>query len=900
MKIVFGWHLDGPTCPEAPDGSAFSIDAAVAGPMELLNLIETRLGLNGPGTPPAVRIAQYLARLRAIDHGGRFFSRSLAADGWATARLVLGWRDELVAAGWSPGSTSWQSARLAGMAQAEAQQDQPLAAGLPDRARSVIARIQGAGPVEDLTLVDDHAQLPFIWRRLIEALADAGANVVRAAPPRRGRDNDLARVQALLSDGDSSPLTGDRSFAVVRCDNELVAADIAAEWLAALPAANQDVAIIRQGDGTILDAACRRLGLPRPGGSTRSPFRGALQSLPLAFETAWQPLDAARVLELLVMRGSPVPYRVGRHFADVLRLSPGTGGADWQAAWRKATEQFRADHADDGMDGAELDRYVRKSLADWREWLEPDRFHREAGMAAKAADAICRKVQRWAQRRASTRGDAVYRQTMIAAGALADALAASGIDLISKPQLDRMIDAVVAEGMTRPQTIAESASWTTVDEPAQIWHRVPAVLWWGFSGPGTVPARSPWTDAERAELAAADVGLVPPGTAIARDLDAQRRALLGATQRILLITPALTAAETTVPHPLWHEISRLDGLGTAITDGRSLRHAGNAALCGRDWDLAPVAYRALPGPIRDWSVARQLIGARDRESATSLESLLGCPLNWVLQYHARLRMSGLLDMADGNQLKGNVAHEVLARFLDGPLPDDQAAIRRNVAALLDEMLPEIGSPLLLPGRLRDRDDLRRNTIESAVALAEILQGSGLSVAATERRLACALDNRSELVGAIDLELATADGKPAVVDLKWSNRDRYRRAEIEEARPVQLATYARLLNGDRPGAFPPGGYFMIKQHRLLAVDADPFPPQLHVEGSDLASVWRAVVEVRERVLRELESGRVVARGVELEDAGAREEASESAEAPIDVAPPCGFCSYGRLCGVRALS
>ena len=581
MKIVFGWHLDGQTFPEIPDGGACAVDAAVAGPLEFLDLLETRLGLNSPSVAPALRIAQYLSRLRALDDGERFYSRSLAADGWATARLLLGWRDELVAAGWSPGSTSWQSPRLASFAKVETEQDTLLAPGPADRVRSIAACLADASPVDELTLVDDVRPLPLVWRRLIAALGHAGAKIDCATLEPGAQDDDLALVQALLATGKRARLTGDQSFAFVECDNELVAADIAAEWLTASPDTNNDLAIVRQGDGTILDAACRRLGLPRPGGSWRSPYRGALQSLPLAFETAWQPLDAARLLEMLVMPGSPVPHQVGRCFAEVLRAYPGSGGTDWQAAWPRAIERWREKLHTDGLDEAEIDKAIGKSMAEWRGWLEPDRFSRTAGIPARDADAICRKVQLWAQRRAAASADTVYRQTSSTAGALANTIAASGIDPIPKPQLDRMIDAVIADGVARPGTVAESASWTTVDGPEQIWRHVPAVLWWGFSDPEASAPRPPWNDAEKAELVAAGTDLLSPGDSIARDLGAQRRAILGATRRILLVKPKLTAAEPAAAHPLWHEIATMHGLEKVIVDGRSLRRRPRISLCAR-------------------------------------------------------------------------------------------------------------------------------------------------------------------------------------------------------------------------------------------------------------------------------------------------------------------------------
>ena len=314
-----------------------------------------------------------MARLGAIDDGDRFFSGSFDADAWATARLLLSWRDELTSAGWSPGTRSWRIERLAVLARGDDVEAPALAPWLPDRARSILDHVRGANPIDRLTLVDDPERLPFVWRRLIDALADSGTDVARAAAEPGLTSGDLAAVQGLILQGKPGTLQGDATISVVRYDNALATGEIAAEWLAASREANADVVIVRQGNGTILDAACHRLGLPKPGGTERSPFRGALQSLPLAFETAWQPLDAERVLELLAMHGSPIPYRIGRHFADVLRDFPGTGGARWRDAWDAAVDRLRRDLADDGLDTVQLTKQIRKSVTEWKEWLELER-----------------------------------------------------------------------------------------------------------------------------------------------------------------------------------------------------------------------------------------------------------------------------------------------------------------------------------------------------------------------------------------------------------------------------------------------------------------------------------------------------------------------------------------------
>ena len=897
MQVVFGWELDGPTFPETPDGTEFALDGVVVGPLGLLDILETRLGLNGPGTPAAVRIAQYLARLRFVDDGNQFYSGSRSADEWSTARLVLSWRDELVSNGWSPKAASWQSPRIDTLARVEAVKDLPLEPGMPDRVRSVTAKVKDGGMVQKLTLVDALEGLPLVWRELFDALAKAGTEIARADVQRRAANNDLARVQAVLTGEPSEPLSGDGSFCVVQTHDELVAANIAAEWLAAAPSENDDLVIVRQGDSTVFDAECRRLGLPRPGGSEKSPFRGALQVLPLAFETAWEPLDAARLLELLVIRGSPIPYRSGRYFADVLRDYPGSGGRRWADAWERAEEGLRNDLSlSDGTDTG-IARRIDASLGEWRQWLEPRRFDRDTGIETNAADEVCRRVQRWALRRAAGTEDSAYRQAANAAAALADTIAASALETIPKSQLDRMIDAVVAEGISRPGTTGEAATWTVVDYPSQVWDRCHSVLWWGFSDPGQLLMRSPWSEAEQSELSAAGSAMVPAEDLLSLRLAAQRRALLNAGDRVLLAMPAVSAGAAHPTHPIWHELAKLEERNRAIVDGRRLRQAERILLAERQWQPHPVDTRTIPGSRRDWTVCGDLIGPRKTESATSLESLLGCPMKWVLEHHIGIRESVLLDMADDNRLKGNIAHDVLAHFFASAIPENEQGVRIAVETLLDSMLSEIGSLLLLPGRLRDREEVRRTTIESAVSLFHLLQENGLTVTATERRIESPLDDQTTLAGVVDLEVATSKGQPAIVDLKWSNSDRYRRAEIAEARPIQLATYARLINGDQETGLPPAAYFMMKQRRLLAVDVEPFPARFRVGGSDLNTIWQAIVITRQRLLDDLGQGRVVATGIPT-NATVGEEPAE-VDTTITVEPPCRFCSYGRLCGWRAV-
>ncbi|KAB1068576.1 hypothetical protein [Methylobacterium planeticum] len=148
MHIVFATAADGRAYPEHPGGEAGCVDGAVVGPTGLLDILATRLGLGGPQVPPVVRIATWQRKLEAAAREtARFWTASLASDGWATARQLLSWRDALIEAGWSPTLLVAPPERLADLEAAE-QAGPALPGGRADLLREVIAAVEGGAPVD--------------------------------------------------------------------------------------------------------------------------------------------------------------------------------------------------------------------------------------------------------------------------------------------------------------------------------------------------------------------------------------------------------------------------------------------------------------------------------------------------------------------------------------------------------------------------------------------------------------------------------------------------------------------------------------------------------------------------------------------------------------------------------
>lgn len=902
MRIQFGWHLDGARWPETLDGGTCGLGDAVVGPEGLVGLLESCLGLGGPDAPQVLRVAQFLARLRAVDDGARFFSASLAADGWAVAALILGWRDALVEAGWT-GEIANGGERLSTLAAAERTAG-ALAPGRADRLRALLDELAAlpALPITELRLATPEGLLPPGWRLLLERLAAAG---VRILPCKDGGkegdalgDGDLAALGRRLAGDRSAAAGGDGRVTVLEADDEWMAAEVVAGWLAARPDLNHQVVIVRGQRTTLLDEACRRLGLPRAGGAGRSPWRGAAQVLPLAFAALWEPLDAHRLMELLTLPQSPIPSGVAEVFADALVEAPGIGGPVWQEAWRTARDRRRSRLEARGLSGKELERRLAAEEREWRGWLESARFPETEGVPVPTAVALCGRVAAWARGRAAPRSgkrdgsrdemlDAVADQ----AETMAAVIAACGMPRLSRPQLDRMLDMVVANGVAMPAGGAEAAAWATVDDPGQLWGPAGTVLWWGFVDPAAAHPAIPWSNAERLALAGAGCLPEPADARLAREAWAWRLPLLNAVDRLILVKPRRIAGEVTADHPLRHEIEPALARCPPLSASTALT-AGRLTFAGRTLVRTELEPGGPPLPRARWRVSAGAVAVPDRLSATSLERLLGCPLAWVLHHVAGIRPGVLRAIPDGARLLGSLAHAVLAELLtERPDWTPEAAAAR-AAALFDRLLPALAAPLLRPGLGLEMERARAGVAEAACRLVALIAEAGLRVRGCEVPVEADLDGVT-LEGRIDLLLETAAGTPVVLDLKWSGRDKHRRQEIAEGRAVQLAVYGRLVGGEA-GPAVPAGYMMLAQQRLLACAPAPFPPHLHVPGSDLPAVWRAAWSGRSAALERLADGDIRAAGIP-EDGG-----PGSAEpAGLTLEPPCKFCGYGRLCGVGSV-
>lgn len=895
LRIVFGEHLDGGAWPPVPDGTALGM--AVVGPLGLLSLVETFTGLGGPTVPAVHRIAIMRHRLARLGARPSFWKDSFEVDPWAVAREVLSWRDELIDAGWTARSIADPPPRLADLASLEALDEPMLPAGVADRLL-VAANAIGAGldhPVSEIVVVDDRATMRPGIVRLLDQMEAHGVTVLyrpagTGACTRNG--SDLARVQAWLSAGRAEALTGDGTFVLLRGLSEAMEAEAVADWLQAEPKDTATVVILGQATG-MLDAAMKRRGLPQFAQLPSSPLRGAIQVLSLAFAIRWRPFDPSPMLDLLSLPQAPVPAAVGRGLARALTEAPGRDGPIWTEAIEQARKARRERFEGEGLVGAELGRRVDRDEQRWLPWLSGDLFDSSPGIPAAAAREICARVAAWSARIAP-----VAQGPVVAVGGLATTLSQviqeAGLDPLPRVQLERMIDAVVAEGVDADDVEAQAAEWSHVSHPGQVWDSADSIIWWGFGAQGASHATARWTTQELEILRS--VGCLPMNRAIAqvREAAGWRRALLNARDRVLLVVPPGTE-DGEQAHPLLHELQPLLSMADP-SDGTMVRSeellaSESVLLAGRPLPRKRVIGRSLPQPRREWTTAPGIIGPRPVDSASSIRQLLGCPFAWSLQYPGRLRPSRRSEVPSGETLLGLLAHALAAEIFEPGTPPSPAMARQRAEQRLPVLIAERAAPLRLPGAAADHARALARLPAAMEVLALRLTELNAAVIGTEviRRVEDALVPGVVLEGRMDM-LIEVDGAPAVIDMKWSRTERYRRDEILAGQAVQLAAYGRVV-GTR-AAPAPGAYFMLSQARLLPAGDNLFGLAPGKGAPPLADVWQNARESWQARLKWLGQGKVAALATELSQSASEDP---SFAIPLPLEPPCRFCDKSRLCG-----
>lgn len=797
LTITLGLHLDGQRAIQP----ANRLGEIAVGPLGLLNILETQLGLLARHPSQAERIAQYRNSLAMADAPTRFYHASLATDALGTAATLLGWRDLWYLHGWDGALPETAGDRLADLAAVETSARLHVAPGVGERFARILAALpMRPAAIAGLRLLDPVDAFP---KRLQSIFAHL-PTVVEGASQMPGAGF-LGELQANLSLAANGHKPGkllwrdDGSVIVAQGETRL----LAGAWLASAIGADRQTLLVAGADGAHFDAGMASAGQARLGLKETSAFRPALQLLPLALEILWAPLDCHVLLQFLTHSVCPVPGWARRRLAEKIADQPGLGGTSWARTLDDVDLHY-------GPADASV---VRRKI---RLWVEHPRFPPRPGAPVAV---VIERVEQLGQFFRARLGDddiaarassaAAFAQCRACAASLAS-LQSQGVDAISPRQLQKLVAQATGAGMDNPLLAAEAGAGLAITHPGAALEPVERVFWWQLAMPA-LPSAYPFSSAEIASLAAAGVMLHSSEARLAQAAREWLRPILAARRQLTLVLPP-AGREV---HPVWQMLQ-------AVVDQPLIRPLENILTEQSSAATRPVVHAALPAPKRWWQLPPEItVAMREQESFSSLELMLFNPYHWLLRYAAALRPSRMVSIGDTFRILGSLAHglvELLYQHADAlRMSDAQFATWFDGA--FARIVSEEGALLLMDGRGTDLEGFRYRLRQAVQTLRQQVAGAGVVEVVSEMELSGAFAG-GRLAGYADLVMRKADGSHVVTDMKWSGAKKFPE-KLKQNRHLQLVIYAELLR-QRQGAWPAVAYYILDQARFFAPDERAFP------------------------------------------------------------------------------
>lgn len=849
--------------------------------------------------PSARRVAAYLQCLEFA--GGATYQTSLDSDRWSTAQQLLMLRDDLLLQGWE-GKTDERLPRLVNDLARVEREAAVIPPGLADRIDAILDSLDAGQllPPHLCFLDEPLSSWPLKWQSLLQRLDEV--QVASHAEPSAEKQTALGKLQRSLAGRHEPVLSRDQSLAYMRSESRVGAAQALASMLASDLLAMEGTVICCEDEAMarLFDGALAAANLPTAGVVAHTRFHPVSQVLALSLALCREPVDPAIALDFLTLPVNPLPRRVAARLARALMDQPGFGSE----AWQRAVDEIAA-NANDG---------VAEKIG---QWFPGERIPAGQPMPARLVAERAGQVAQWAIGRASKLHEqhqsdesgpdlaAALRSTANEASLLAELAGALGTNLTG-PQLQRIVDAVAGPGLPATAQLAGAGGPTWVRSLAEIRQGYRHLVWVGLGSAHRIQPKWPRSDLKMFEEAG--VAIDDGAAELGARRQAEQRGLNRISERALLLE--LPTDDESPPHPL--AITVRHGLASGEGGYPRPLSVDRHLAAGQPDKLAPwrvdVEDRQVLSPLRPrslWQVDARFLPERDRNSASELESRLGCPIQWVFNYGARLRPGPIANLPDDFLLKGNFCHFLLTRTFgnDDEVPEEDEAVGR-IEAAFDERVGLEAGPLARPARAGERKRLRAELAAATRTLIRLLRNGGWRIAGMETPFEGAADGY-QLSGYIDCLIKDSKGAEAVVDFKYAGSKRYEDL-LAEGRAVQLAVYARGRAAvvDTDLAELPVAYLVIANNRLLTPSVRPMAgtrdDQQVPDAPGMLEVWQRFTQVLARSQAWIEGAEPVP-ARPLQDS---EEWPDGVEMVLDAKGAdeqrvCRYCDFRVLCGLEEI-
>lgn len=211
---------------------------------------------------------------------------------------------------------------------------------------------------------------------------------------------------------------------------------------------------------------------------------------------------------------------------------------------------------------------------------------------------------------------------------------------------------------------------------------------------------------------------------------------------------------------------------------------------------------------------------RITESASSIEKLIQYPFEWVVDYVLRLKPTRVASIPVGNQLKGNIAHKISENLLNEAKARNTYPIiisSEQMEQEFQKVIEQEGMHFLQEENRFDFTLFKKQFFESFENLISLINDNNFTIIACEQPLSIESDCYLPALdlnvrGFIDLVLQDRNGKPFIIDMKWTYSDKKYRQKLTDEEAIQLSLYAaalKYLDGNSCG------YYLFNQNTFLS-------------------------------------------------------------------------------------
>lgn len=800
------------------------------GPQGLLQQLELRAGLHTGVKSDVEREADYLNAMSPFMEG-LMFRRAFEVDKIGVAGKLLGWRDNLLMAGWDGQCTDKEATKLCVLADIEKKFNSPEfhSPGTADAWVKVCREYAShdilSDRVEEIVVECPWGEIPYLIQKTLLSIREHGTKVTEAVPETTEQGPlDTSKVKVL----------------------EFEDVNDAYEWFAQIESLPEDCVVINR-DNVLLNHILYTWDKPQVHASLFQTNPQLLQFFKLGMSIFSRPLNIQNLISYLQLPMSPIPgalrYKLSRMllqnggFGDKVKRNDGAIRDEWE----QAIHEFKFLN----KEGEPTPQAKAKKMV----YLSPIRNNYDEGVAKTELLNYLDALNKWAighyaDEELADEKKAQLHELQAFISSFKTALQSLSEDKVQYAEIEKLVLQIY-----RPMNYAlaqdENGANHIVTDISKIATPARTILWLDCQEEDQESdAYDFLSQVEKAYLENSGVHL-PDFAAHLSSLRRQRLRILSQADSILLVRSAYNGTTRLGEHTMIAEVRQT---------------AGSLPLVKKE-ELFPMVQPTLTTqPIDRFApVAALELGAIDykgrKESNSSLDTLIQLPFNYTMQYIAKLNEPNDEQLKNTHVTIGLVAHNFFEHII-ADANKDLGQMRKLTEDEFDQRLNDsidaTGLILRLPENTTTLGEFRIQLRESMLALIDIMEHLQLTPVGCEVSIPedpgvgedvppLQLADIGNFGARIDFLLNDAAGRYVIFDFKWSY-SKYYGEKLESNTAIQLELYREAVKAFYKGKDVAAvGYYMMPRKQLLTSDYDEIPDSKLIKHLNPAAITTTLFE-----------------------------------------------------------